>query len=93
MSLKRVGLIIFWGWLLFTIVNLISYGLGLADGIRSAVIIAILCFWILWRRKKRPATPSPELPNERPKESRGKRQSSSEIDFPDFDDGQGSIFS
>ena len=57
------------------------------------VIIAIIWFWILWRRKKRSTAPSPKSPYEIPTESRRKRQSKSESDFPDFDDGQGSIFS
>jgi hypothetical protein len=57
------------------------------------VIIAIIWFWILWRRKKRSTAPSPKSPYEIPTESKRKRQSKSESDFPDFDDGQGSIFS
>ena len=57
------------------------------------VIIAIIWFWILWRRKKRSTAPSPKSPYEIPTESRKKRQRKSESDFPDFDDGQGSIFS
>ena len=57
------------------------------------VIFAIIWFWILWRRKKRSTAPSPKSPYEIPTESRRKRQSKSESDFPDFDDGQGSIFS
>ena len=57
------------------------------------VIIAIIWFWILWRRKKRATAPSPKSPYEIPTESKRKRQSKSESDFPDFDDGQGSIFS
>lgn len=57
------------------------------------VIFAIIWFWILWRRKKRSTAPSPKSPYETPTESRRKRQSKSESDFPDFDDGQGSIFS
>ena len=57
------------------------------------VIIAIIWFWILRRRKKRSTEPSPKSPYEIPTESRKKRQKKSESDFPDFDDGQGSIFS
>ena len=57
------------------------------------VINAIIWFWILWRRKKRSTEPSPKSPYEIPTESRKKRQKKSESDFPDFDDGQGSIFS
>ena len=57
------------------------------------VIIAIIWFWILWRRKKRSTAPSPKSPYEISTESRKKRQRKSESDFPDFDDGQGSIFS
>jgi len=57
------------------------------------VINAIIWFWILWRRKKRSTAPSPKSPYEIPTESKRKRQSKSESDFPDFDDGQGSIFS
>jgi hypothetical protein len=57
------------------------------------VITAIIWFWILWRRKKRSTAPSPKSPYEIPTESKRKRQSKSESDFPDFDDGQGSIFS
>ena len=57
------------------------------------VINAIIWFWILRRRKKRSTAPSPKSPYEIPTESRRKRQSKSESDFPDFDDGQGSIFS
>ena len=57
------------------------------------VIFAIIWFWILWRRKKRSTAPSPKSPYEIPTESKRKRQSKSESDFPDFDDGQGSIFS
>ena len=57
------------------------------------VINAIIWFWILRRRKKRSTEPSPKSPYEIPTESRKKRQRKSESDFPDFDDGQGSIFS
>ena len=57
------------------------------------VINAIIWFWILRRRKKRSTEPSPKSPYEIPTESRKKRQKKSESDFPDFDDGQGSIFS
>ena len=57
------------------------------------VINAIIWFWILRRRKKRSTEPSPKSPYEIPTESRKKRQNKSESDFPDFDDGQGSIFS
>ena len=57
------------------------------------VINAIIWFWILRRRKKRSTEPSPKSPYEIPTESKRKRQSKSESDFPDFDDGQGSIFS
>ena len=57
------------------------------------VINAIIWFWILRRRKKRSTEPSPKSPYEIPTESRKKRQKKSESDFPDFDDGQGSILS
>ena len=56
-------------------------------------INTIIWFGILWRRKKRSAAPSPKSPYEMSTESRKKRQRKSETDFPDFDDGQGSIFS
>ena len=70
-----------------------TYSSEVSGLIVTNVIFAIIWFWILWRRKKRSTAPSPKSPYEIPTESRRKRQSKSESDFPDFDDGQGSIFS
>lgn len=70
-----------------------TYSSEVRSAIVGNVMIAIIWFWILWRRKKRSTAPSPKSPYEIPTESRKKRQKKSESDFPDFDDGQGSIFS
>ena len=70
-----------------------TYSSEVRSAITGNVMIAIIWFWILWRRKKRSTAPSPKSPYEIPTESRKKRQRTSESDFPDFDDGQGSIFS
>tara|TARA_B100000427_G_scaffold189835_1_gene157752 strand:+ start:1642 stop:2034 length:393 start_codon:yes stop_codon:yes gene_type:complete len=76
-----------------TDIDCATYSSQLTGSIVGNVITAIIWFWILSRRKKRSTAPSPKSPYEIPTESRKKRQRKSESDFPDFDDGQGSIFS
>ena len=76
-----------------TDIDCATYSSQLTGSIVGNVINAIIWFWILRRRKKRSTEPSPKSPYEIPTESRKKRQKKSESDFPDFDDGQGSIFS
>ena len=70
-----------------------TYSSEVSGLIMINAINTIIWFGILWRRKKRSAAPSPKSPYEMSTESRKKRQKKSESDFPDFDDGQGSIFS